>query len=167
MSAHSVAQNMKNASRNECPMSIRTCTQTIVRPAVRSGDRGDELERERLEALTVLPHAADSLGELRQRFPGLLRVEALPRREAHVPLRLVEVADEAEDAGAGHLTRPLDEGRPGLDERIVLAVLHEPGAARVRLGHAATLQRRQLGGLSGRQLTAPAEDHPADEEQEQ
>ena len=65
-------------------------------------DHCDEFVGGGLEVFAATANSSDALAELGQLFPGALRLETLPGREAHVVARLVDVADEAKRARAGH-----------------------------------------------------------------
>src|SRR5919202_159174 len=110
---------------------------------VRLLDFGDEFVGRRLEVVAVTPDPPNVLAELGKLLPGGLRLEALPRREAHVPARVVQVAGEPKRAGPGHRARPGHEVRPRLNERVILARLHHPQPARVRLRHHGRPYRRR------------------------
>src|SRR5204862_1060666 len=94
-----------------------------------------EVERQGLELLAMGPHPPDPLAELGVLFPRPLRLEALPRGEAHVPAGHLEIANEPERPRARETAAPLHELRPRLDERVLLARLHVPVPTRVCLCH--------------------------------
>src|SRR5215216_1217174 len=65
----------------------------------------------------------------------MLRLKALPGCEAHVPARMIHVADEPKRPRSRHAARPRHERRPLLNECVLMPGPHDPRAACVGLGH--------------------------------